>query len=66
MEMLLPDSSETSLCQTGWARVEDFISLFLVLTFCHLETLADLGNICPSVQTHPKEIAFRAKCRALD
>lgn len=68
VEMSFLDSSETSPCQTGWARVEeDFISLFLVLTYCHLETPAALGSIWPSLETHPSETnAFRAQCRALD
>lgn len=67
VEMSLLDSSETSLCQTGWARVkEDFISLFLILTYCHLKTPAALRSIWPSAGTHPSETdALRAKCRAL-
>lgn len=65
-EMPLPDSYETSLCQTGCTSLEYFISLFLVLTYYHLETPADPGSIWPSTQTHPEETAFRAKCRALD
>lgn len=50
----------------GWTWVADFIPLFLVVTYYHLEAPADLGSIWPSAQTHPEERAFRAKRRALD